>query len=447
MKGLKEISTGTVNPMETTNILIIGAGAAGLMAAYKLVQKGHKVTVLEARDRIGGRIHTIKDHDFFKQAELGAEFIHGDLPVTMGLLKEAGIAYVPAGGEMLRYANGTFIRDESFIEHWDLLTEKLRELKEDTSIGLFLEREFAGDEYKGMRHSVTRFVSGYDTADIYRASAFALRQEWINEDEDAQHRVKGGYGSMIAYLGDKIKEADGTIWLNSVVRTVHWQRGYVRVTTADGTAYNANKLVIALPLGVLQAKQHEQGTLIFEPPVKEHSEVIRQMGFGAIIKFLLQFDSPFWEQPGTKDRIGRDMQEMAFIISDEEIPTWWTQHPQPSALLTGWLGGPPAEVKKDCTAEELLRQALQSLSNIFKLDIEHLQTKLIAWNIANWTVDPFTRGSYVYDTIETPKARKLLVEPIDDTLFFAGEYLYDGPAMGTVEAALTSGVDAAERIK
>lgn len=432
--------------METTDILVIGAGAAGLMAAYKLSQKGKKITVLEARGRTGGRIHTIKDRDFFKQAELGAEFIHGDLPVTLGLLKEAGIAYETAGGEMVRYANGKFTLDESFMEHWDLLIEKLKALKEDVSIGLFLEREFAGDAYKNMRKSVARFVSGYDTADIYRASAFALRLEWMNEDEGAQHRVTDGYCAMIKYLADKIKEAEGVIYLNSVVKTIHWQKNYIRVTTADGVSYNANKLLIAMPLGTLQAKQHEKGALTFEPAIKEHMKAIGQMGFGAIIKFLLEFDAPFWKQDEVADKIGIDLKEIAFIISDEEVPTWWTQHPQQSALLTGWLGGLPAEAKRDCTDEELLQQALQSLGNIFKMSMDELKTRLVAWNVANWTIDPFTRGSYSYDTIETPKARKLLMEPVNDTLFFAGEYLYDGPAMGTVEAALWSGVNVAERI-
>ncbi|MDF2434452.1 MAG: hypothetical protein JWP44_4083, partial [Mucilaginibacter sp.] len=96
--------------------------------------------------------------------------------------------------------------------------------------------------------------------------------------------------------------------------------------------------------------------------------------------------------------------------------------------------------------EEILQQSLRSLSNIFKLDPDELKDKLVSFNIANWTNEPFTRGSYAYDTIATPASRKLLNEPANNTLFFAGEYLYDGPAMGTVEAALTSGIDAAKRM-
>jgi len=140
------------------------------------------------------------------------------------------------------------------------------------------------------------------------------------------------------------------------------------------------------------------------------------------------------------------LQDMAFLVSDENIPTWWTQHPKHSTLFTGWLGGARAEEKKDNTVEELLQQALQSLSNIFKIDIDELKANLIASNIINWTADPFTRGSYSYDTVASPVARKILMEGVDDTLFFAGEYLYDGPAMGTVEAALTSGQNVAKKI-
>lgn len=443
---MSEISTDLLKLMKTSDILVIGAGAAGLMAAYRLSQKGKKVTVLEARDRTGGRIHTIQDRDFFKQAELGAEFVHGDLPVTLGLLKEANIPYESAGGKMARYADGKFTDDESFIEHWDLLIEKMQALQQDISIGAFLEKEFGDEKYSSMRQSVTRYVAGYDTGDIHRASTFALREEWLNEDDNAQHRLNNGYCSVISYLANKVKEAGGAVYLKSVARTIRWQKNAVEVVTADGDRYNADKLVIALPLGVLQAKQHEKGAIVFEPHVNSYAEAIKQMGFGAIVKFLLEFDEPFWEKAETGEKVGRNMRGITFLISDQEIPTWWTQDPQPSALLTGWLGGPPAELKKNCSADELLQQALQSLSNIFKLSIEELKQKLIAWKAVNWTVDPFTRGSYAYDTVEAPEARKILMQPVNDTLYFAGEYLYEGPAMGTVEAALTSGLKVAERI-
>lgn len=432
--------------METNDILIIGAGAAGLMAGYKLSQKGKKVTVLEARDRTGGRIHTIKDRDFFKQAELGAEFIHGDLPVTLQLLSEANIAYESLGGKMARYADGKFTDDDAFIEHWDLLIERLQALDRDETMGKFLDREFGEEKYQSMRKSVARYVSGYDTADIYKASAFALREEWMNEDEGAQHRVKDGYCAMVSYLSAKIKETGGQIYLNSIAKIIHWQKGNAKVITADGVKYNARQLIIALPLGVLQAKGQEMAAITFEPPVPSYEKAFDQFGFGAIIKFLLEFDAPFWQDDKVAEAVGKSLEDITFIVSDQEVPTWWTQHPSTSGLLTGWLGGLPAEAKKNCTAEELLQQALQSLGSIFKMNADALKSKLTAWKVVNWTADPFTRGSYAYDMIETHEARKLMMEPVEDTIYFAGEYLYEGPSMGTVEAALTSGVEVAEKI-
>jgi monoamine oxidase len=423
--------------MTETNVIIIGAGAAGLMAAYQLAKHGKKVIVLEARNRTGGRIHTILNESFFKHAELGAEFVHGDLPVTLQLLNEAKISYHEASGEMVRYTKGQFAENEQFIENWDLLLKKLKVLKEDINIYDFLLAEFPGDEHRNMRDGVWKYVSGYDTADPRKASAFALRNEWQNEDEHAQHRITHGYCDMIKHLADFVKTNEGSVLLNSIVKEIVWQKGKVTAITTGELSYTAQKLIIAMPLGVLQADENALGAIVFNPPIVPQIEAIKALGFGSVIKFLLQFDEVFWKNDKTKN--------MGYLLTDEEIPTWWTQHPQNSTLLTGWIGGPAAEEKKNNTPDELLQQGLQSLSNIFKINVANLSAKLVTWNIVNWTTEAFTLGSYSYDTVEAPAARKVLSEAVDNTLFFAGEYLYEGPAMGTVEAALTSGVEAAKK--
>jgi monoamine oxidase len=431
--------------MENTDVIIIGAGATGLMAAYTLAKAGKQVIVLEARNRCGGRIHTLNNESFFKDTELGAEFVHGDLPVTLNLLKKAGIAYEPASAEMWHYKNGKFSGDGGFHE-MGVVIDKLEKLKTDLSIHDFLENEFAGDQYKDLKESVIRFVSGYDTADPYTASSFALRDEWSHEDEGAQHRVKGGYGKMISFLEDECKKAGVQIYLNCVVKKVEWQEGKAKAITADGSEYTAGKIIIALPLGVLQADKKEQAAITFYPEITAQSKAITAMGFGAIIKILLEFDELFWTTKETEQLAGASLVNMGFLLSDEEIPTWWTQVPQHSAVLTGWLGGPPAAKKVAMADHEILDQSLQSLANIFKKDAEILKDKLVAFNIVNWTADPFTLGSYAYDTVAAAASRNVLNEPVNDTLFFAGEYLYEGAAMGTVEAALTSGQNVAKRL-
>jgi monoamine oxidase len=426
--------------MKNTDVIIIGAGAAGLMAAYELSKAGKQVTVLEARNRAGGRIQTLDDN---LHTELGAEFIHGDLSVTLQLLKEAGIEVVPASGEMWYYNDGKFSKDSQQMDHWGLLMKRLNKLENDISIGDFLLQEFGDDQYVGLRKSVTKFVSGYDTADIFKASAFALRREWQSEDDDAQHRIKGGYGQMIAYLAEQSEKNGAQIHLNTIAKKIHWTHGQVEVITADETSYKAAQLIIALPLGVLKADLSQKGSIHISPSIQKYKDATDQIGFGAIVKLLLQFKTAFWQD---KSVTGVDLKEVSFILSDEEIPTWWTQHPVSSTLLTGWLGGPPAEQKKDLSDETLLNEGLQSLANIFKLGADKLKSDLVNWDVVNWTTDPFTLGSYAYDTLQSSDARKVLSIPIDHIIYFAGEYLYDGPAMGTVEAALISGLETARKL-
>ena len=431
--------------MNYPEILIVGGGAAGLMAARELSKAGYAVTVLEARNRCGGRIHTLNGELFFKSAERGAEFIQGDLPVTLNLLKEAGIAIKPADGELWQHRNGKFKKGGEF-NSWDVVLEKLGELKEDISIQQFLDKEFPGDEYSELRYTVIRFVSGYDTADPARASSIALGNEWNNEDEGAQHRVEGGYGAMISYLEEECKAAGTAINLNSAVKEICWEPGKLIVTTMDNQTYKAGKILLALPLGILQTDEAETGSIAFRPDIPKHRDSINTIGFGAIIKLLLEFDKPFWEDDASTKLAGASLKNMNFILSDQEVPTWWTQSPQHSNILTGWLGGLPAARKVNASAEELLQQSLQSLGNIFERSVDELRDRIVAFDIANWTADPFTRGSYAYDTIGSPAARSVLNEPVENTIYFAGEYLYDGPAMGTVEAALTSGRDVAKKI-
>jgi len=417
------------------------------MAAHSLVKAGKNVIVLEARNRCGGRIHTLHHELFFKEAELGAEFVHGDLPLTLGLLKEAGIELAPSGGQMWHYKDGKFIEEGLFNEDWDLLAKKLKKIEKDISINQFLEAEFPGEKYRELKTSVRRFASGYDTADPDLASTFALRDEWLNDDEGAQHRIKGGYGPMIDYLEAEIRNAGGAIILNSVVKEIDWRRGYTKAVTTDGYVYEAEKLLLALPLGVLKATRPAQAAISFNPPITGQMAAINKMGYGGVIKILLEFDELFWEDHQTEALVGKSLKNMGFVLSDEEIPTWWTQVPQKVPVLTGWLGGLPAIAKKNMTDEELLQQSLKSVSNIFNRNIDELKGRLVAYHIANWTNDPFALGSYAYDTVGADAQRKILNLPVEDTIYFAGEYLYAGPVMGTVEAALTSGRDVAAKME
>src|SRR6187397_1651861 len=139
-----------------TDILIIGAGASGLAAAYELSLADKKLAVLEARNRIGGRIHSLTDHRFAQIIETGAEFIHGKLPVTLELLKKAGIKHHAIKGKMWRIEKGEINKSGEFIVGWKKLMRHLRELKTDIPIKEFLNQHFPGEEDKELRNSVIK---------------------------------------------------------------------------------------------------------------------------------------------------------------------------------------------------------------------------------------------------------------------------------------------------
>src|ERR1700716_3929556 len=182
------------------HIVVIGAGAAGLMAARELGRAGKKVTILEARDRCGGRIHPLPAAEFGYPAEGGAEFVHGEAPVTHGLLREAALSLLPIQGTQWTVEDGKFSREESQDLHGAQLHNALKELKDDLTVADFLRRYFAAPKYHRLRHSIERMVEGYDAADPDRASTLALRDEWMDGGRSTQARISGGYGPLVEFL-------------------------------------------------------------------------------------------------------------------------------------------------------------------------------------------------------------------------------------------------------
>ncbi len=416
------------------SVLIIGAGASGLMAAAMLAQK-YDVTVLEARQRTGGRIFTIEDKFGFP-AEAGAEFIHGEQPVTEKILGESSTRRLPFEGRFYRKEGGHISRDVDMLdEYWDELVGALNRLQEDQSIGGFIDTHFAGEKYRELRKSVKQFAEGYDAADLTKVSAFALREEWAHQDDDDQSRIRGGYQSLIRHLEQRLEAEGGEILLSTEVSQISWSAASVRVTSTDGQTFTGEKILITVPLGVLQ-----QGRIAFSPELPDHRDAFSKLGFGGVIKFLFQFEPAFWEKTIQKKFPG-----FGFIFSDAAIPTWWSQAPADSPLITGWLGGPEAvSIQKD--SNHLFDTAVESMCSLFDVSRETLTSAISTWHIADWVSDPFSCGAYAYATVGSKREIDFLLNPVEDTIYFAGEALYEGIAMGTVEAALRSGQRAANII-
>ncbi len=426
----------------SSDTIVIGAGASGLMVAMKLSESGQKVIVLEALDRIGGRIYTLHDPTFKSPVELGAEFIHGNLPVTFGLLKEAGIPYTESGGQFWNASGGELKQSFGFMQGWDILETRLKELEQDMSIDDFLDTYFKEAEHTGLRNSVKGFAQGYDAADTSLASTFAFRNEWLSEDEQGQYRVDGGYDKLIHYMEEECRKAGCEVLLSSPVKGVRWSKGMVEIVAGDKT-YTAQRLVITVPVGILQDRKKG---ISFTPDIPDKLKAIDSIGFGNAMKVILQFRSAFWKEEDFLKRYGKKIKNLGFLTSDAPIPTWWTQAPKDNGMITGWFAGPKTAKLKDYTHEAVLQVALDSLAHIFKTDPAKLKAMLSAWKVIDWANEPFAKGAYTYATVAEQKVKDTLDEPIENTIYFAGEAFYKGPEMGTVEAALASGLNTAEKI-
>lgn len=417
--------------MQNETIIIIGGGIAGLTAALELADH-YSVIILEANNRMGGRIDSQEDAGFSKIIETGPEFIHGHLKNTLHLLKKAGIPYAEVEGKMLRRENGKWKKQEEMIAGWDELLRKMKEIGEDMTLGEFLQQFYSGEENTSFRRQVVRYAEGFDLADIQEVSVRSLYGEWSDEEE-TNYRIPGGYGSLIRFLEVECTRKRCILRTGQLVRQVDWEKGNARVYTSTGEQYDAGKLIVTIPIGVLQ-QVAGKASVNFTPALDEYIDAARKIGMGSVIKIIIEFREAFWPK-GT-----------GFLLSDESFPTWWTQWPDPVPLLTGWMGGAAVEQWTGQEEGVIYRKALQSLANIFDLSVADVEASVTCFKIFDWKQNEYSLGAYTYATLHSHEARKRLNTPVAGTIFFAGEGLYGGASPGTVEAAIIQAKETAGRL-
>jgi monoamine oxidase len=454
------------------DVLILGAGAAGLAAAAELARSGRSALVLEARERIGGRVWSLDVPGLPVPVELGAEFIHGRPAATFSLMRQAGIAAVDAPIIRLAVRNGKLrARGEGLYESIQRILRRHAGAlgKKDVSFESFLARGRHGLSAEARAFARMR-VQGYDAADPARASARAIAEEWGAEGAASfgHFRPQGGYGALLAALAGGLHDSRVELRLQSVVRAVRWKRGAVevegtrprdegggmrdegggmrdegsRVPGRDSSdevfRVAARRAIITLPLGVLQLPARAPGAVRFTPPLKEKRLALDGLASGAVIKAALLFRTAFWEE-----LVEARYRGVSFFHSPEAaFPTFWTALPERAPLLIAWAGGPKAARLSGAATPEIVRQAVTSLASVLGTRTSIEERLAAAW-VHHWQQDPFARGAYSYVTVGGHGARRALAEPLRDTLFFAGEATdYEGEH-GTVAGALQSGTRAA----
>ena len=429
--------------MADRDVLIIGAGAAGLAAAHTLRESG-RVGVLEARDRVGGRVLSVTDPAFPLPIDLGAEYIHGQAAARSAFLRAAGVIPVDVADEHFLLQGGGLEPAEGFFaKAGELLGGLELTAADDLSLEALLNQSKI-DADEATKTLVRTLVEGFDAADPARASAAALAEEWRGgaNDEGAQFRPLGGYGGLLRYLVRSItsgsNESRVTLLLDTVVREVRWAEGEVEVACerfGREEIFRARRVIVTLPLSLL--KQGTPGAVRFSPTLEEKEEALAGLELGPVVKVLLGFGEAFWED--LED--GRYFSAAYFHAPDAPFPTFWTSLPLRTPVLTAWAGGPKAARLAACSEGEIVGQALSSLKTLFPNSPRPEVAR-----VYDWQRDPFSRGAYSFVTVGGVGAREKLGTPLKNILFFAGEATDTKGEAGTVYGALQSGVRAAREV-
>ncbi len=445
--------------MTIRSVIVIGAGAAGLAAARELTRAGREVIVLEARDRIGGRVLTHHDPQSPVSIELGAEFIHGKPPEVCGLARAAHLKTYEVSGRHWYFEDDTLSKSHDFWKKIESLMDEMKSSQADRSLREFLDTLPDDEDTRRAKDMVTRYVQGFHAADIERIGVKGLvkANEAANSiGGDEAFRFVNGYDSLMQALQVDAESHGATFHLNTIVKQIHWQNDVeVHCQRAGGDMqFKASTAIITLPLGVLQ----EPGNVRFLPNLPSSiQDAIDNLAVGNVIRIVLRFRERFWEDVQTWDKNAKpaDFADAGFFhCPDAPLPTWWTQLPLRAPVLVGWAGGSKADALLAAEAiaprsqkadAPLLADAIASLAQIFNLPPSEIRDQLEAHYTHDWRNDPFSLGAYAYVPVNGLPSQAALAEQIDHKLFFAGEAMSIGH-VGTVHGAIQSGMRAARDV-
>jgi monoamine oxidase len=425
--------------------VVIGAGAAGLAAAARLKREGLRVAVLEARDRVGGRIETCRHTAFPCPVELGAEFVHGTAPSFRKWARAVRLdVRKPLDVRWIRFGEALERADEAFEQVSELLVQSG---SSDVPFASFLENPRTQARWSDqVRALAAMFVEGYYAAPVGRAGTAALSfMEEKAAEVDAQilRRVMDGYDALTSRMAARLDRAGGELWLNAVVHALQWSGSGVEVHARTRTGiglptFEADAAVVTLPLAVLAASPPAEGAVTFAPGLPGKMDAIRRLDTGPIVKIAIRFRRSFWDE---------QLHPFTFAHGPGlDVPTWWTPLPHRVPVLIGWTGGPPAEALSNVDPSIVVRHALRSLAELFGRPEREIERLVEAFRVRDWRADPFARGGYAVLPVGGLDAQRELARPVGDRIFFAGEATHTGGFAGTVHGALETGERAAEEL-
>lgn len=428
------------------DVLILGAGAAGLACARKLLENNLKILIIEARDRAGGRMLSQNPPHSSMPIELGAEFIHGAPKSTLDLMRLYHLPFYDVLDHHLHWDGKTLSPLPDFFEKLEKINRKLAHSQtQDASVGQFLKSQTSLGE--GLKKLYRHFIEGFQAADVDLIS-----QQYIANSDDSSElngahmfRSVRGYSELVRNLSEDLERKD-ILKFNLSARRIQWRKGQVKVfchsQLQDRTpCLTAAKVVIALPLGVLKSPVSAHSGLQWEPMPPGLDAILDSLEMGHVQRLVFRFRTRFWENLSKQKPLSFVHMQM-----DRDFPTWWTMAPLRALNLVAWQGGPRAREMAQWPREEKIQSALKTLSEWSGRSKSWLINQIESCETHDWSQDPYSLGAYSYVRVGGLSRSMQFTRPVTDTLFFAGEATASGAARGTVHGAIESGTRAAEQV-
>ncbi|MGQ0550631.1 MAG: flavin monoamine oxidase family protein [Armatimonadota bacterium] len=452
LRGLDRV----VRAAAPVRVVVVGAGLAGLAAAWELRRRGMSVKVLEARGRVGGRVHTLRGYFADGQyADLGAEFVDTNHTTVLGYMKTFGIraAKVPRGTNAL-FFNGQF-KDEDRIGEYGAGVEGDLERFDAQSAWLGTQVPDPRQPWKGPdparldrlnldewmdRLQMHPFAKKYNAAWLSGCYATDLRDlsllmyardqkvtAHVPAEGELAYRITGGSSALAEAFAARLGPA---VELGAAVDAVDHDAGGVRVhylRNGQAEVAEGDYAILTVPTTILK-------TITFRPGLsREKQESIERMAYGGLAKVVLQYGRRVWRRRGYS----------GFVVTDLPVHCVWEATGNQTGrrgILTCFLGGADAERLGRVSPRERIESALAQIERIYPGSRRAFEQGVSIY----WNDQKFTRGSYSHYSPGTMTAIGPVVALPEGRLHFAGEHT--DMVQGFMEGAVASGRRAAAEI-
>ena len=391
-------------------VIIIGAGAAGLYAAYILKSKGIDFQILEASSTYGGRLGKLTGFANFP-IDTGAQWLHGENSVL---------------GDLIKSSKTKITRDDSETKFWfnnqliDALPQNTNifegEELPDISYEAYALQNGLGNEYK----YIIENIAGDQGAAASHLSVYGNNKDeenWSAGDDDFKFE-ETFFDLIDKEIGSQVKDQ---ILINTIITKIDYSQSEIKLTDSNNNTFNANKVIITVPISILKS-----GDIQFIPALPiEKTTAFSKIGMDAGMKVFLKFSNKFFDQ----NIIGGSV---CAAYADDSIGK-----AQYDNILLAFIMGNQAEYLTSLGSDVAITAAL-----LQELDLMYngqATASFIASHVENWTTNPFVKGAYSYSTVGMGDARKTASQALSEKLYFAGEAMNTNGHHQTVHGAIETG--------